>query len=184
MITYLYHKRHKQTGLNYFGKTIKNPYVYVGSGTRWTAHLRKHGTDIETIDVWEFSNLEECSKFAVEFSTRNNIVESIQWANLRIENGLDGGHTPGAYTTEARIKKGAKLKGRVFTKETIDKMSSHTGKHIGAGNPMFNKQHNNNTKELMRTKAFNRERKICKYCNTECSPGNFIRWHDQNCKHK
>jgi hypothetical protein len=33
MITYLYHKRHKQTGLNYFGKTIRDPYVYRGSGS-------------------------------------------------------------------------------------------------------------------------------------------------------
>jgi hypothetical protein len=184
MITYLYHKRHKQTGLNYFGKTIKDPYVYLGSGTRWTAHLRKHGLDIETIKVWEFSNLEECSKFAVEFSTKNNIVESVDWANLRLENGLDGGYTPGAYTTEASLKKGAKLKGRIFTKETIDKMSSHTGKHLGEKNPMYGKKHGSATKKLQQEKALAREQKQCEYCGKECSPSNFARWHDKNCKHK
>jgi len=184
VITYLYHKRHKQTGLNYFGKTIKDPYVYLGSGTRWTRHLKKHGSDIETIQVWEFLNLEECSKFAVDFSIKNNIVESVHWANLRIENGLDGGHTPGAYTVEARIKKGAKLKGRVFTKETLDKMSSYTGKHLGEKNPMYGKRHSSSTKKLQKEKALLRERKTCKYCYTTCSPSNFTRWHDQNCKNK
>jgi hypothetical protein len=105
MITYLYHKRHKQTGLNYFGKTINDPYTYNGSGVYWTLHLKKHGFDVETIQVWQFSNQIECSNFAIDFSTKHNIVESTQWANLKIENGLDGGHTPNAYTTEARLKK-------------------------------------------------------------------------------
>lgn len=85
MITYLYHKRHRITGLNYFGKTTRDPYVYFGSGVKWTRHLKKHGNNVETIQVWEFQNLEECSKFAIEFSIKNKIVESREWANLRIE---------------------------------------------------------------------------------------------------
>lgn len=91
MITYLYHKRHLKTNLNYFGKTTKNPYTYKGSGVYWSAHLRKHGKEIETIQVWKFEDLTECSKFAIEFSIKNNIVESEDWANLCLENGLDGG---------------------------------------------------------------------------------------------
>jgi len=184
MITYLYHKRHRQTGLNYFGKTIRDPYVYLGSGVRWTNHLAKHGKDVETVNIWAFDDLLECSAFAIEFSVKHNIVESTDWANLRIENGLDGGHTPAAYTLEARLKKGKKLKGRVYSEETLSKMRSHKGKSKGKNNSMFGQQHNDNTIELIRTKAFNRERKICKHCNAECSPGNFVRWHDQNCKHK
>jgi hypothetical protein len=91
MITYLYHKRHKKTNLNYFGKTTGNPYTYKGSGVYWNDHLRKHGKEIETVQVWEFIDLEKCSKFALEFSIKNNIVESKDWANLCLENGLDGG---------------------------------------------------------------------------------------------
>jgi len=91
MITYLYHKRHIKTGLNYFGKTTGNPYTYNGSGVYWNDHLRKHGKEIETVQVWKFDNLEECSKFAIDFSIKNNIVESNEWANLCLENGLDGG---------------------------------------------------------------------------------------------
>ena len=184
MITYLYHKRHIQTGLNYFGKTIRDPYVYLGSGRYWTRHLDKHGTNVETVKVWKFTDLVECSAFAIEFSIKHNIVESAEWANLRMENGLDGGHTPAAYTVEARLKKSEKLKGRVFSKETLDKMSSHKGKHLGSKNPMYGKSQSIYTKELQQRKALNRERKLCEYCNTECSPSNFSRWHGPNCRNK
>lgn len=91
MIIYLYHKKHKITGLNYFGKTKQDPLSYDGSGVYWSDHLRKHGRLIETVKVWKFNDLSECSKFAIDFSLKNNIVESNDWANLCIENGLDGG---------------------------------------------------------------------------------------------
>lgn len=94
MSIYLYHKRHRDTKLNYFGKTIRDPYTYNGSGLYWQRHLKNHGINIETIQVWEFTDIEECKKFALEFSIKNNIVESTEWANLVLENGIDG-QTPG-----------------------------------------------------------------------------------------
>lgn len=91
MKIYLYVKQHNVTGLKYFGKTMKkDPYVYIGSGTHWRRHLKIHGYDIETINVWEFSDAHECEQFALKFSENNNIVESKEWANLRPENGRDG----------------------------------------------------------------------------------------------
>ena len=105
MIIYLYHKRHSITGLNYFGKTTTDPYSYSGSGKYWGSHLKVHGNNIETIQVWEFNDVEECSMFAIEFSLKNNIVESKEWANLKIENGKDGGNSPAAQTPEAKRKR-------------------------------------------------------------------------------
>ena len=91
MKIYLYVKQHKTTGLKYFGKTTKkDPYAYLGSGTRWRNHLKKHGYDIETLHVWSFEDVQECEKFALNFSSENKIVESKEWANLRPENGRDG----------------------------------------------------------------------------------------------
>jgi hypothetical protein len=88
---YLYVKQHNVTGLKYFGMTsTKDPYVYVGSGTHWRRHLKVHGKDIVTLEVWQFDNQDDCEKFALEFSEKNNIVESKDWANLRPENGRDG----------------------------------------------------------------------------------------------
>ena len=91
MVTHLYVKQHKITGLKYFGKTSKkDPYVYLGSGKYWRRHLKIHGSEIETIEVWTFENDEDCERFALDFSNKNNIVESKEWANLRLENGKDG----------------------------------------------------------------------------------------------
>jgi hypothetical protein len=91
--TYLYIKTHNQTGLKYFGKTTRNnPHKYKGSGTHWTRHINKHGCDITTEIVGYYTDKEQCMKAAIEFSEKNNIVESAEWANLRIEM-LDGGDT-------------------------------------------------------------------------------------------
>ena len=54
MITYLYHKRHGITGLNYFGKTVRNPYKYNGSGLYWKRHLAQHGNyNVKAYRDWE-----------------------------------------------------------------------------------------------------------------------------------
>lgn len=92
---WLYIKRHNFTGLMYFGKTTtKDPYKYPGSGKYWTAHLKKHGTAVSTIWCKEFYDLGELTSFAIKFSIENDIVKSPEWANLVIENGIDG-TTPG-----------------------------------------------------------------------------------------
>lgn len=119
---YLYIKQHNQTGMKYFGKTLKNPHTYKGSGKYWKRHLKKYGNDVSTIAVYEFDTLEELSTFAIKFSHDNNIVESDQWANLIIENGLDGmpeGFTMkeeqkqklrSTWTSEKRLEHSLKLK--------------------------------------------------------------------------
>jgi hypothetical protein len=105
MIT-LYIKTHKKTGLKYFGKTTKkDPFKYKGSGKYWLSHLKKHGNEVDTEIVATFLDDDECSKFALNFSKKNNIVESKEWANLRFENGFDGAPN-----------------GNSFSPETIEKM--------------------------------------------------------------
>jgi hypothetical protein len=90
--TYLYIKTHNTTGLKYFGKTITDPNTYKGSGTVWTRHIKKHGYDVTTEILGYYTDKQECLTAAVEFSNSNNIVESKEWANLRLET-LDGGDT-------------------------------------------------------------------------------------------
>lgn len=118
MTIYLYHKRHRKTGLNYFGKTTKEPYDYLGSGKYWRRHLNKHGIDVETINVWEFNEQEECTKFALCFSKENNIVESKEWVNLKDEDGKDGGDPgPIGRKKDIRIKIRKKAYSRTKPKE-------------------------------------------------------------------
>lgn len=85
--------------MKYFGKTTLNPFEYKGSGTYWKSHLKKHGNDVFTEIILVSRDKNECKEFAIKFSLENNIVESSEWANLKIEE-LDGGgdgshlHTP------------------------------------------------------------------------------------------
>lgn len=93
--TRLYIKRHRKTGLRYFGKHIGNDiHSYPGSGTVWRRHLNVHGMDIET--EWHsdwFHDPIELQEFAFAFSELFDIVKSKEWANISIESGLFGGDT-------------------------------------------------------------------------------------------
>lgn len=90
--TYLYVKTHNTTGLKYFGKTIRDPFKYKGSGTRWLNHLRYHGNDVTTEVIGYYLTEDECKKTALLYSETHNIVESSAWANLEPEDGLNGGY--------------------------------------------------------------------------------------------
>ena len=93
--TYLYIKQHTITGKLYFGKMTSNrhttPETYLGSGTYWKRHIKKHGTS-HIVTLWYCLFLEQasCTEFAILFSKQQNITNSLDWLNLREENGLDG----------------------------------------------------------------------------------------------
>ncbi len=90
--TFLYIKEHAITGLRYFGETTKSdPIKYPGSGTRWQRHYKVHGKEhVNTIWYHLFDNIDLLVEFALFFSEEYDIVESDNWANLTLENGLDG----------------------------------------------------------------------------------------------
>ena len=99
--TFLYIKQHKVTGLKYFGKTTKkDPVAYLGSGKHWKRHIKKHGEHIETLWYQLFTDEQEMVEYALRFSKDNNIVKSQEWANLKEENGLDGGMEKGWWSEE------------------------------------------------------------------------------------
>ena len=84
-----------KTGLKYlcYTQTEGEQYDnYKGSGTLWKKHLKKHGDDISTELIYETEDKVEFKKVATQKSIDLNIVESDEWANLKIEEG-DGGDT-------------------------------------------------------------------------------------------
>ena len=91
--TRLYIKQCPHCGMKYFGKyTGDHIETYRGSGVRWKRHLKKH--NVKPTHLWHsdwYHHKELIKKFAVRFSNLNNIVESTDWANLKIEDGLGGG---------------------------------------------------------------------------------------------
>ena len=114
--TYLYLKKHNQTGLMYFGKTVSNPESYAGSGVYWNRHLEKHGNDVSTVWTKPFTDKKELVKYALDYSKKHNIVESSNYANLKDEDGLMGGDT--GLTEQGRMKIKASSKARRHSEET------------------------------------------------------------------
>lgn len=91
--TRLYIKRHRGTGLLYLGKTSRQDIIgYLGSGLHWTRHLGIHGADVDTVwySDW-FVDPADIQDFALLVSEAYDIVHSDKWANMKPENGLDGG---------------------------------------------------------------------------------------------
>lgn len=90
--TRLYIKQCSHCKLKYFGKTVSSDIEsYPGSGAYWSAHLEKHNA--KPIHLWnsEWYYDKSITRFALKFSKINKIVESDSWANLKEEDGLDGG---------------------------------------------------------------------------------------------
>lgn len=88
-------KRHKDTNLKYLCYTKKSGKAYdeyLGSGIEWRSHLSEHGNNIETILIFESDDYNEFKNFAIETSIKYDVVNSTEWANLKIEEG-DGGDT-------------------------------------------------------------------------------------------
>lgn len=136
--TYLYIKRHKVTGLRYFGKTVQDPTKYLGSGKYWTRHIKKHGPEhVETLWHQLFTDRDTLTKTALRMSEELGVVHSDAWANMIIENGLGGGITreirEKLFKEAKEICKKETLRryrlGRKHSEETKAKMSAAHYKH-------------------------------------------------------
>ena len=115
--TRLYYKKCSHCELKYYGKSVKqNLEKYKGSGKRWVRHLKKHNAT--SIHIWNSEWFYDTSiiEVAMKFSIKNNIIESDEWANLAIENGVDGG-----YLGEKVIEKSLKTKSDPLWKDTVGK---------------------------------------------------------------
>lgn len=111
--TYLYIKQHSVTGKLYFGKTIQRPEKYFGSGKHWLRHLKAHGRKY-VVTLWYclYYDEAECIKMATMFSAQQNIVESKEWLNLKLETGIDGTVPGTRRTIESRMKQSKARKGK------------------------------------------------------------------------
>lgn len=105
-IIYLYLKTHNKTGLKYLGKTIDNPFTYIGSGKYWKRHINKHGDDVTTKILFSTDSKNALKLAGLYYSELWNIVESKSFANIVPESG-DGGDTSEHqdYKSKTRNKK-------------------------------------------------------------------------------
>ena len=118
--TYLYIKIHNDTGLKYFGKTCsKNPKQYKGSGRRWKNHINKHGYNVTTIIYGFYDDVHECMEAALSFSIVNDIVNSSEWANLELEDGLWGSRNTPSKIIAQKCKETKEFKKLNLSEEEI-----------------------------------------------------------------
>lgn len=205
--TWLYIKQHNKTGLKYFGKTtMTDPIKYKGSGTVWKRHIKKYGNDVTTVWCCLFIKKEEIVEYAIKFSIDHDIVNSKEWANLLIENGLSGS-TKGIVRSEETCKKISKSRlGQRDSEETRKKKSQNAIRLFGSANPMYNKTHtpealakcvkygkNNgmfgkhNTEEAKEKNRLSHlgkkpSRCSCIHCKKEIDIANLSRSHGTKCK--
>jgi hypothetical protein len=135
--TYLYIKEHSITRLKYFGKTTQsNPYKYQGSGIHWSRHINKHGKEhVKTIWVSKpFTDESRLVEFATFMSEELDIVNSNKWANMIVENGIQGGYPPIIFTEDLRKKlsEAARNRKKPMSEETKRKISLNNGMKINS----------------------------------------------------
>ena len=145
--TWLIIKQHNTTRLNYFCKTTrKNPIAYKGSGLYWIRHLAIHGNDVTTVWSQLFTDIDLLVETAISFSLLHDIVNSDNWANLQIENGLDGnsvGTKLGPQSINHKANLSAANKGRVMSDEFKKAVSlRNKGNTFHSGKP-----HSDSTKQ-------------------------------------
>jgi hypothetical protein len=83
-------------GVKYLCKSTRRDFIkYTGSGSFWKSIVKKYGKkNVKTLWVSDwFYCPHHIQEFALMYSEYNQVVESDAWANLRPENGLDGGKT-------------------------------------------------------------------------------------------
>jgi hypothetical protein len=106
--TWLYIKKHNVTGLKYFGRTTQlDPIKYPGSGTVWRRHIKKYGNNVTTIWYHLYTDIESIKSDAISFSISHDIINSKEWANLVIEDGINGsvrGRKGKSHSEETRKK--------------------------------------------------------------------------------
>lgn len=88
-------KTHNITGLKYLCYTRKSGDAYDqynGSGKYWLRHLKEHGKNVTSELLFQTDDIELFRTTAREYSRQLNVIESSEWANLKLEEG-DGGDT-------------------------------------------------------------------------------------------
>ena len=206
--TWLYVKAHRITGLKYFGKTIRNPHEYDGSGVYWKAHLKKNGKFVDTVWAHLYTDPVLLKEEAEFFSKIYEVKTSSEWANLIEENGSTGGKLYDQTTKEHRRFMSERTTGKkmpethgknVSISKTGVKRPEIVGKQVSQRLKNVPKSEIHKTRisksltdvskseshKINLSEAIKNLTKIeCPYCGKMANPGNAKRWHFNECRNK
>jgi hypothetical protein len=205
MTIYLYKKTHRITGLMYLGKTTStDPHLYSGSGKYWKAHLNKHGYEYDTEILKECSTNEEVKHWGEYYSTLWDIVESSDWANLKIESG-DGGdpgpigrqkiaeaQTGRKHTFEENAHKSIRQTGVKRSPEYLAKKiglkykkpKARTSPNKNKGKPATPAQLAAAKSNGLKKQGVKQTSSTCPHCNKTGGSQTMPRWHFDRCPKK
>ena len=192
MCIYLYKKTHNKTGLQYLGKTEKDPFKYLGSGIDWKQHLKEHGTDITTEILKECQTKEELTVWGRYYSELWNVAESSTWANRIPETG-------GVDSVTASINNNKRVKNKTHHLQggTIQRKLVEEGTHpfLGDKNPSRQRMkagthhflnpdwHRKRVKEQLKNGTHTSQtKKTCENCGKTVDVANYSRWHGNKCR--
>jgi len=163
MTIYLYKKTHNKTGLQYLGKTVKNPFTYKGSGKIWVLHINKHGYDVTTEVLKECQTKEELRTWGKYYSELWDIVNSRDqngkkaWANLKPEEGDGGATRNGMKNKPCSAETSAKIaQANTGRKHTEESKLKNRNSNLGEKNGMFDRTHTLEAKQKMSIARRNR----------------------------
>jgi len=192
----------KTSGKKYIGQTMQDINKYLGSGTYWKNHCKKHGgytrDNITTLYSKMFENKDDAQQYLDKF-TKENIdywkEHNTTWANLCEENTEDcvftGGEIQRAVNAK-RVKDGTHhLLGGEIQRQLV-KDGTHNfldgenvrqrvkdGTHHLLGGEIQRQLVKDGTHHLL-----NPPTHICPHCNKVGKGGAMFRFHFDNCKLK
>lgn len=189
--TYVYLKQHSITGKLYFGITTQNVESYIGSGTRWLKHINHHGrTHVVTLWYCLFLDLDSLCEFTLMYSSLNKIVESEDYLNLMIENGLgglpSGEHHPfygKNFTQEHKDNLNKTKIGRKHSEDRKAKITASLYARVLTPEAKLRMNHSG-MKASDETKAKMKAIIVCPHCGKSGGNQAMHRWHFDNCKLK
>lgn len=183
---------------------MKDPHTYSGSGKYWKNHLNKHGYVYDTEILKECSTTEEVKQWGEYYSKLWNIVESDEWANLKIESG-DGGD-PGPigrrkisesklgkkHTSEQNLQKSIRQSGVKRSPEYIAKKTGlkykqprpRTAPNKNKGNPGSPAQFASAKANGIARIGIKQSLTTCPHCGKIGGSQTMPRWHFVNCPKK
>jgi hypothetical protein len=124
MTIYKLYVKQLPNGNLYLGRTIKNPFEYLGSGTLWKRTIKKNNykvIDIKTWVLFETNSFEELRELGLYYSKLFNIVKNKTWLNLIEESG-EGLTNPTEELRDRLSKAKLGIKRKPFTDVTKQKM--------------------------------------------------------------
>jgi Zn-finger nucleic acid-binding protein len=172
-LTYIYVKR-LPSGLLYLGKTVKDPFNYLGSGLKWVRTIKKNNYSIKDIETWVLDKVEtekQLKELGTYYSKLFNVVNSNLWANLKDEDGNGG--TSG-FSKQLRNLVNKKLSQSSKNKNKI--ICPHCGM-IGDSSNMKAWHFDN----CIKFTGKRQNEVVCPHCSKVGNVRNMKRWHFDKC---